>query len=286
MKRPAFQFYPADWRKDAALQSCSLSAQGLWINIMCIAHECDPYGHLVINNIPMTTAQIARFAGVSAKECDVLLVELQGSGVFTRKEDGCIFSRRMVKDERLRNLRAEGGKAGAEHGDKGASYGVLGGRPQDDKKPPLVPPLVPPLKPPPSSSSSSSSSTSVEKQKKDHPLADMPEGFNKDIWDDFQFIRKAKVAPLTKTALKGIAKQARLAGITLEDALQECCTRGWQSFRADWINKPQQGTQSGKFNAGKYIRDQLKMESQLAEKIVGSGVAQEIGNDLPDQIPF
>jgi len=124
MKRPAFQFYPADWRKDAALQSCSLSAQGLWINIMCIAHECDPYGHLVINNIPMTTAQIARFAGVSAKECDILLFELQGSGVFTKNEDGCIFSRRMVKDERLRNLRAEGGKVGAEHGDKGAIYGL------------------------------------------------------------------------------------------------------------------------------------------------------------------
>ena len=125
------------------------------------------------------------------------------------------------------------------------------------------------------------------KQKKDTSrLAVMPEGFNKDIWDDFQVIRKAKAAPLTKTGLNGIAKQAGLAGISLESALQECCTRNWQSFRADWINKPQQGTQSGKFNAGKYIRDQLAMESQLAEKVVGSGVAQTYGDDLPDQIPF
>ena len=30
MKRPAFQFYPSDWRKDMALQSCSVAARGLW----------------------------------------------------------------------------------------------------------------------------------------------------------------------------------------------------------------------------------------------------------------
>jgi len=30
-KRPAFQFYPGDWRRDTALQSVSLAARGLWI---------------------------------------------------------------------------------------------------------------------------------------------------------------------------------------------------------------------------------------------------------------
>lgn len=60
MKRPAFQFYPADWRKDVELQSCSMAAQGLWINAMCIAHECEPYGHLTINNKAMTPAQLGR----------------------------------------------------------------------------------------------------------------------------------------------------------------------------------------------------------------------------------
>jgi uncharacterized protein YdaU (DUF1376 family) len=124
------------------------------------------------------------------------------------------------------------------------------------------------------------------KQKKDHPLADMPEGFNKDIWDDFQVIRKAKAAPLTKTALKGIAKQAGLAGITLEDALQECCTRGWQSFRADWITKPQQGTQSGKFNIHAYTRNELSkaLEQGMAREVVDSGPAQEVFSDLPSKI--
>lgn len=112
MKRPAFQFYPADWRKDSALQSCSIAAQGLWINLLCIAHECDPYGHLSVNGKPMQPAQIGRLVGLSAKECQALLDELEGAGVFSREDDGTIYSRRMVEDERIRNLRAEAGRLG------------------------------------------------------------------------------------------------------------------------------------------------------------------------------
>ena len=81
MKRPAFQFYPADWRKDVELQSCSMAAQGLWINVMCLAHECEPYGHLTINGKAMTPAQLGRQVGLSARECETLLDELIDAGV-------------------------------------------------------------------------------------------------------------------------------------------------------------------------------------------------------------
>lgn len=165
MKRPAFQFYPADWRKDAALQSCSVAAQGLWINAMCIAHECDPYGHLTVNGKPMTAAQIGRLVGLSPKEADRLIAELDDAGVLARTEEGAIYSRRMVRDEEVRNKRAAGGKEGAEHGSKGASHGSKGGRPKSEKGGIENPPsderrgvTEPPLKPPPSSSSSSSTS--------------------------------------------------------------------------------------------------------------------------------
>lgn len=122
MKRPAFQFYPADWRKDASLQSCSVAARGLWIELMCIAHECDPYGYLEVNKEPMTAAQIARLVGVDTTECERLLSELERAAVFSKTRNGTIFSRRMVKDERLRNARARAGKLGGnpallKHGD-------------------------------------------------------------------------------------------------------------------------------------------------------------------------
>ena len=104
MKRPAFQFYPADWRKDPALSTCSLAARGLWIELMCVAHESDEYGTLSINGKPMTEQQIARAVGESPALINKLLAELEASGVFSRNESGSIYSRRMIKDERLRNV--------------------------------------------------------------------------------------------------------------------------------------------------------------------------------------
>lgn len=159
MKRPAFQFYPGDWRKDVELRACSLAARGLWIDLMCVAHECEPYGHLVLNGNPMTMQQLAGQIGVPAAQVKKLLDELIASGVARIAENGAIYSKRMVEDERVRNARAEGGKAGAEHGEKGASHGIKGGRPPKDKggfKTPLAP-----VKEPPPSSSSSPSGNSV-----------------------------------------------------------------------------------------------------------------------------
>jgi hypothetical protein len=161
MKRPAFQFYPGDWRKDVELRSCSIAARGLWIDLMCVMHDCDPYGHLVLNGRPMTTPQIAGQIGLPMTQLSKLLDELLGNGVARKNEEGVIFSKRMVEDERVRTARAEGGKAGSEHGSKGASFGSKGGRPKASKggfETPLETPLRLDEEPPPSSSSSSSPS--------------------------------------------------------------------------------------------------------------------------------
>lgn len=161
MKRPAFQFYPADWRKDVELQSCSMAAQGLWINAMCVAHECEPYGYLTVNGKAMSDAQLGRQVGLSAKECGSLLVELLEAGVARKSDEGAIYSKRMVDDERIRSARAAGGKEGAEHGAKGGEHGVKGGRPKKDKGG-FKTPLPTDKEPPPSSSSSSSTSVDSE----------------------------------------------------------------------------------------------------------------------------
>ena len=112
MKRPAFQFYPADWRKDPALSTCSLAARGLWIELMCVAHEAEVYGALSINGKPMSLQQIARSVGESPTVVGKLLTELESSNVFSRDEQGCIFSRRMIKDEHIREVRANAGSLG------------------------------------------------------------------------------------------------------------------------------------------------------------------------------
>lgn len=53
---------------------------------------------------------------------------------------------------------------------------------------------------------------------------------------DFLSIRKKKRAPLTETALEDIKREAAKAALSLNDALEKCCARGWQGFEASWIS--------------------------------------------------
>lgn len=62
-----------------------------------------------------------------------------------------------------------------------------------------------------------------------------PDGVSESVWDDFLKLRKAKKAPMTESALETIKREADKAGWTLENALRECCARGWQGFKADWV---------------------------------------------------
>lgn len=125
MKRPAFQFYPGDWQRDAALRACSVGARGMWIEMMCVMHQADPYGYLVLNSNPIEAAQLARMVGSSEKEAARWMAELQSSGVFSVDDSRRIFSRRMVRDEELREKRGAGGKLGG-NPDLGVNYNIPG----------------------------------------------------------------------------------------------------------------------------------------------------------------
>jgi hypothetical protein len=72
VKRPAFQFYPGDWRNNAKLRRCSHAARGAWIDVLCLFHDADEYGVL---RWPL--ADIANAAAVPMK----LLRELVDKGV-------------------------------------------------------------------------------------------------------------------------------------------------------------------------------------------------------------
>ena len=70
--------------------------------------------------------------------------------------------------------------------------------------------------------------------------AERPEDVTPATWEGFLAIRKARRAPLTVGALDGIRAEAAKANVTLEAALLEAASRGWQSFRSDWV-QPQPG---------------------------------------------
>ena len=146
MKRPSFQFYPADWLRDTALRTCSVGARGLWMDMLCFMHEGNPYGTLKVGNKVILPANLAAMIGATLPEVEGWLSELESAGTFDRGEDGAIQSRRMIRDEYLRAVRAEGGKLGGNPALK--VNGKVGGRLTSKVK----------QKPTPSSSSSPSSS--------------------------------------------------------------------------------------------------------------------------------
>jgi hypothetical protein len=79
--------------------------------------------------------------------------------------------------------------------------------------------------------------TDTEQKKKKATSVAPPEGVSISVWQDFLTLRKAKRAPMTQRVLDGLMSEAEKAGWTLEKALEECCLRGWQAFKADWVAK-------------------------------------------------
>jgi hypothetical protein len=97
-KLPAFQFYPGDWMKAPEIRALSLSARGLWFDMICYMHQSTKYGHFIIGDSVPTSDEAARIIGCEVAEYERLLSELEKFNVFSRTKSGTIFCRRMVRD--------------------------------------------------------------------------------------------------------------------------------------------------------------------------------------------
>ena len=225
MKRPSFQFYPGDWLNDAALRTCSVAARGLWIEMLCLMHQGSDYGYLKVNHRPILPVNLSRISGATLEETEGYLDELAKAGVYAVDGDGCIYSKRMIRDENIREKRASGGVLGGNPALKNIAQKVM------DKDN-----LNANLQPTPSSSSSSSSS--------DKNTVPTPDGVSDSVWKDFKKLRTSKKSPITKTAMDGINREVLKAGITLEAALSMCCERGWTGFKAEWLQNKTFGQQN------------------------------------------
>lgn len=115
------KFWWQDWQRDPALRMCSLAARGAWIEMLCLMADADPVGHLLVNGRAPSMRQLSAVLGCSEKEAKKLVDELEENGVFSRLEDGVIYSRRMVRDKAI--------------SDEAAINGKKGGNPQIKQKP-------------------------------------------------------------------------------------------------------------------------------------------------------
>jgi len=126
---PWSKFFWADWRSDPKLRVCSLAARGLWIEILSMMHEAEPYGHLLVNGKIPSEKQLAQAVGTPAKELQRLMGELSMAGVPSITGERVWFSRRMVRDNERRIV--------------SRAYGSTGGNPKLKPRVGLTPPDKP-----------------------------------------------------------------------------------------------------------------------------------------------
>ncbi len=113
---------------------------------------------------------------------------------------------------------------------KQKSNGKRGGRPKKTQAKPTANPEITQAEP------KKSLTTNHKPITKDKAIAiARPDDVEENVWNDFLSLRKAKRSPLTETALERIRAQAVEAKLTLSQALQICCSRGWQGFEAGWV---------------------------------------------------
>lgn len=72
---------------------------------------------------------------------------------------------------------------------------------------------------------------------KNHIKDITPVGVSDSVFNDYLKIRKAQKKPWTPTAQKLMENEAKKANLTLQDAMEICCARGWVGFKAEWASK-------------------------------------------------
>lgn len=113
MKLPAMQFYVGDWRKDPGVQSLSYHERGVWFELLLFMWESERRGVLLLKGTRPSDESIARLLGLDARQVGPLLeLFLQRGVADLDPATGALMNRRMVRDEKLRCVRAAAGRKG------------------------------------------------------------------------------------------------------------------------------------------------------------------------------
>lgn len=169
-----------------------------------------------VNECPIPFDKAVRIARGNPEQTQMVLDEF-----FKRQETGqkgWIHSRadREIQEYRIK-------------AERNREVGKLGGRP---KKTQTVSKQNPDI-----TLATSHKPLEKKEQKKKHAPSgvDLLAGIDPNIARDFKALRGRQHAPITETAMKGIAREAGKAGMSVEDALRTCCENSWRGFKADWL---------------------------------------------------
>jgi hypothetical protein len=142
-------FDTSDWLRCPELKVLSPDLKGLWMDLLCYMWESVERGVMVKPNGSIyTQEEIVRMLGNDAEGSDTWLDRLIIGGVCGVREDGAIYSRRMVKDAEISQKRREAGMKG---GSTTKTKVFERKPPESPVKPPKEPPTLFPMEPEPQS---------------------------------------------------------------------------------------------------------------------------------------
>ena len=205
----------------------------VWITFLA---KCNKHGE-VFGSVP----GFARLSNVTIDECEQAIATLLAPDKWSRTPDN--------EGRRIETI--DGGWRILNHAKFDAIRGQLeradykrrwdkenrGNRPNSkNRKPPTTPDNSDTTPTVPTPPVTSHQSEKKEQKKKHAPSGvDLLAGIDPNIARDFKALRGRQHAPITETAMKGIAREAGKAGMSVEDALRTCCENSWRGFKADWL---------------------------------------------------
>jgi len=95
---PYVKWHGRDWLGDTMLRMVDPEVRGIWIDLLCIMMNAEPYGHLAILGKPMTDQQAARLTGTDIDTYKGCLKVIEETGISSRTKCGMLYCRRLVRD--------------------------------------------------------------------------------------------------------------------------------------------------------------------------------------------
>lgn len=108
-KKPWMKFWTSDWT--AETRKLSRAARSDWLDMCILMWDGDHRGYLSRDGKPLSHAALAQHCGCSVDDISRTFSELFCTGIASEK-DGIVYSRRMVREEKISRIRSKSGKKG------------------------------------------------------------------------------------------------------------------------------------------------------------------------------
>lgn len=101
MSKGALKFDVQKWRDSADVRSCAPLARAVWLEMLCVMAEAEPFGFFLIDGKKVGPGRFAQVANMTVEDVQSGIAQLEKAGVFSRDGEGRIYCRKMARDARF-----------------------------------------------------------------------------------------------------------------------------------------------------------------------------------------